>query len=159
MATSSNLIRVFVYGTLKSGQPNHFLMQDVKNGMAKFIARAVTTEKFPLVVATRYNIPFLLNKPGTGNYINGEIYEVDQQMFEVLDKLEDYPTWYDREILEMSTTDQKISCWIYMLKNYPEKLLKLPMLTSYESSVDKPYLESYYDYCSMETMNEDLKNF
>ena len=28
-----------------------------------------------------------------------------------------------------------------MLKNYPEKLLKLPMLTSYESSQDKPYLE------------------
>lgn len=66
MATSSNLIRVFVYGTLKSGQPNHFLMQDVKNGVSKFIAKAVTTEKFPLVVATRYNIPFLLNKPGTG---------------------------------------------------------------------------------------------
>lgn len=28
-----------------------------------------------------------------------------------------------------------------MLKNYPEKLLKLPMLTSYESTQDKPYLE------------------
>lgn len=66
MAMSSNLIRVFVYGTLKSGQPNHFLMQDVKNGVSRFIAKAVTTEKFPLVVATRYNIPFLLNKPGTG---------------------------------------------------------------------------------------------
>lgn len=69
MATSAILFRVFVYGTLKSGQPNHFLMQDVKNGVAKFVSSAVTTEKFPLVVATRYNIPFLLNKPGTGEVL------------------------------------------------------------------------------------------
>jgi gamma-glutamylaminecyclotransferase len=63
---TTQLIRVFVYGTLKRGQPNHYLMQDLKNGNAKFISKAKTSEKFPLVVATRYSIPFLLNKPGFG---------------------------------------------------------------------------------------------
>lgn len=66
MASSVQLIRVFVYGTLKRGQPNHYLMNESKNGSAKFIAKAKTIQKFPLVVATRYNIPFLLNKPGFG---------------------------------------------------------------------------------------------
>lgn len=63
---TSQIIRVFVYGTLKRGQANHYLMTDTINGSAKFIANAQTTEKFPLVVATRYNIPFLLFKPGVG---------------------------------------------------------------------------------------------
>ena len=30
--------------------------------------------RYPLVIASRYNIPFLLDKPGTGNQIRGEIY-------------------------------------------------------------------------------------
>lgn len=63
---SSNLTRVFAYGTLKRGQPNHYLMQDAKNGIAKFLTKAETVERFPLVVGTRYNIPFLLNKLGAG---------------------------------------------------------------------------------------------
>lgn len=161
--SSQNLVKVFVYGTLKSHQPNHFLLQKAENGFSKFISSAITTEKFPLVVATRYNIPFLLNKPGVGenhihkikwnlfykknlsnvlgNFINGEIFEVDDKMFKVLDQLEEYPTWYDREIQEMDANGEKISCWVYMLKNFPENLLKLPFLTSYESTKDKQYLE------------------
>lgn len=66
MSTSSELIRVFVYGTLKRGQPNHYLMTDANNGSAKFVSNAKTTQKFPLVVATRYSIPFLLFKPEVG---------------------------------------------------------------------------------------------
>jgi gamma-glutamylaminecyclotransferase len=66
MSAASSLIRVFVYGTLKRGQPNHYLLTDGSNGFSKFIANATTSEKFPLVVATRYNIPFLLHRAGVG---------------------------------------------------------------------------------------------
>ncbi len=58
---------LFVYGTLKSGQPNHFYIQDEENGKAKLLALAKTSEKYPLVVATEYNIPFLLAKQGSGH--------------------------------------------------------------------------------------------
>lgn len=143
MSTSSQLIRVFVYGTLKRGQPNHYLMTDAKNGIAKFITEAKTCEKFPLVIATRYNIPFLLNQPGTGHHVNGEIYEVNESMFAVLDKLEDYPHWYDRQIYSMLGVDgtTKLDCWIYMLKIFPQNMLKLEFITNYESKGDKEYLE------------------
>ena len=56
---------VFVYGTLKSGEPNHGLLQPPHN--ARFIGRGTTTERFPLVIASRYNIPFVLDSPGQGN--------------------------------------------------------------------------------------------
>lgn len=59
-------------------------------------------EKFPLVIATRYNIPFLIKKAGTGNYVIGEIYEVDDRMLNSLDSLEDCQDIYTRELLDMN---------------------------------------------------------
>lgn len=70
------------------------------------------------------------------------MYEVDEKMFSVLDKLEDYPSWYTREIFDMKAEDESIiPCWIYFLKNFPESLLKLNYLDSYEDSSDRKYLE------------------
>lgn len=95
---SGELLKVFVYGTLKRGEPNHHWLTRNDNGYAHFVGEGTTVEKFPLVVGTRYNIPFLLDKRGTGHNIQGEIYEVDKKMFANLDVLEDYPAYYDREI-------------------------------------------------------------
>ena len=61
------LHRVFVYGTLKRGEPNHRVIQSNPDGYAKFLGLGKTVKKYPLVIATKYNIPFLLKKPGTGN--------------------------------------------------------------------------------------------
>ena len=45
---------------------------------------------------TRYNIPYLIDKPGSGNNIHGEVYEVDEKMLKNLDILEDHPNYYQR---------------------------------------------------------------
>ena len=66
---------VFVYGTLKHGEPNHYLLENDANGVRIFRGKAKTINKFPLVVASRYNIPFVLDCAGTGLNIQGEIYE------------------------------------------------------------------------------------
>ena len=66
---------VFVYGTLKQGEPNHYLLENDANGVRIFRGKAKTVNKFPLVVASRYNIPFVLDCAGTGLNIQGEIYE------------------------------------------------------------------------------------
>lgn len=63
----SPLQRVFVYGTLKRGEPNNSLISNKENGYAKLIGLGKTLLKYPLVIATKYNIPFMLNKPGIGN--------------------------------------------------------------------------------------------
>ncbi|KAK9523712.1 hypothetical protein VZT92_017650 [Zoarces viviparus] len=91
-----HMARVFVYGTLKKGQPNYHRMLESANGKAEFLASACTTEKYPLVIAGHYNIPFLLNIPGQGHRVQGEIYKVDDKMLEFLDDFEEVPTMYQR---------------------------------------------------------------
>ena len=61
--------RVFVYGTLKSGQPNHYQLKDGDAAGCRMMGLYRTEETFPLVVAGRYNIPFLLNQPRTGQVV------------------------------------------------------------------------------------------
>jgi len=52
----------FVYGTLKRNEPNHHYMVD-----STFVTEATSVDKLPLVIASKYNIPFALNKPGVGH--------------------------------------------------------------------------------------------
>ena len=60
----SSLYKLFVYGTLKRGQPNHYFFSETK-GVARLLGTARLVEKYPLVV-TEYGIPILLAKKGEG---------------------------------------------------------------------------------------------
>lgn len=60
--------RVFVYGTLKKGQPNHHLISGgIDSGYCRVEGVGVTEAKYPLIVTTRYNAPFLLDAPNARN--------------------------------------------------------------------------------------------
>ncbi|XP_019957634.2 gamma-glutamylaminecyclotransferase B [Paralichthys olivaceus] len=95
------MTRIFVYGTLKKGQPNYYRMFDGANGKAQFLASALTAERYPLVIASKHNIPFLLNIPGQGRRVHGEIYEVDDEMLRFLDDFEGVPTLYQRTLVKL----------------------------------------------------------
>ncbi|XP_011310621.1 putative gamma-glutamylcyclotransferase CG2811 isoform X2 [Fopius arisanus] len=140
----SPLKRVFVYGTLKSGQPNHELLISSSNGYAKFIGIGKTLNKYPLVIASKYNIPFLLKQPGVGHQVLGEVYDVDSKMMDKLDELEEHPRFYLRTeediIMAKDSKDvnvEKIGCvtkaWTYFLPKFQSYLLELPMYSSYAS--------------------------
>ena len=151
---------VFVYGTLKQGEPNHYLLENQTNGVGTYIGMAKTVKEFPLVIASRYNIPYVLDCPGKGLHIEGEIYRyipkiygnalfmfgcsVDDAMLVHLDKLEDSPVYYTRTAETFQVTridhnddDQDISAGdviegdIYLLKNYRQELLQLDFLSKY----------------------------
>ncbi|XP_077982188.1 gamma-glutamylaminecyclotransferase C-like [Glandiceps talaboti] len=134
------MYRIFVYGTLKKGQPNHDIMGP-SNGKAEYVGDAETTEKRPLVIGSRYNIPYLLNLSGQGKNIQGEVYDVDDQMLAVLDDLEGHPTYYERSKLTVKflgndKCGKTESIWVYVLKTFKEELAKLPYLDSYDSKGD-----------------------
>lgn len=78
------------------------MLKNESNGYAKYICEATTTKKMPLVIATRYNIPFLLDKPGSGSYVSGEIYDVDERMMGRLDELEGANLMLKREMQDMN---------------------------------------------------------
>ena len=67
---SAALHRVFVYGTLKRGQPNYHLLTDPSKGASKWLGAAKLEKRYPLVVASQFNVPFLLDQEGEGKVRN-----------------------------------------------------------------------------------------
>ena len=59
---------VFVYGTLKKGQPNHYVMEQFGN--CQFFGTGCTKLKYPLIIDTDTNLPFMLDAPGKGQVHN-----------------------------------------------------------------------------------------
>lgn len=96
---------VFVYGTLKMSQPNHYWLTNPNNGSSRLVAKGKTNDQYPLLIATRYNIPFLVNMPSVGHTVNGEIYEIDSKMLIKLDELEGHPNYYLREEIAINGDD------------------------------------------------------
>lgn len=96
---------IFVYGTLKTNQPNHDMMEDSENGAAKLICPGKTSELYPLIIATRYNSPYMLKKAGVGHQINGEIYSIDEKMLQTLDKFENHPHLFERQEAKIIKAD------------------------------------------------------
>ncbi|CAI5527003.1 unnamed protein product [Closterium sp. Naga37s-1] len=78
----------FVYGTLKKGFGNHWLMQKLMaDGDAVKIGTAQTLQNYPLVCGP-FQVPFLLHLPGSGHRVQGEVYEVNSKAVAALDVLE-----------------------------------------------------------------------
>ncbi|XP_065037616.1 putative gamma-glutamylcyclotransferase At3g02910 [Musa acuminata AAA Group] len=79
---------VFTYGTLKRGFANHGLMQDlIRTGDAAFVGTAHTAGRLPLVCGP-YRVPFLLDLPGAGEHVFGELYAVSPRALARMDDLE-----------------------------------------------------------------------
>lgn len=87
-ATKTDSRLIFTYGTLKRGFPNHFLMENlIGAGDVVFVGEYTTVETFPLVCGP-YGIPYLINIPGSGNRVRGELYKVKGSGLGPLDDLE-----------------------------------------------------------------------
>jgi gamma-glutamylaminecyclotransferase len=104
---------VFVYGSLKKGFYNESLLQK-----ASYIGESITCEKYSLYKTNLDPYPFLLeeNNNETTN-ITGEIYKIDENILKILDRLEGYPNFYDRKIIEVISENTSYSAIAYFLKN------------------------------------------
>nr|CAH7717877.1 unnamed protein product [Callosobruchus chinensis]CAH7751901.1 unnamed protein product [Callosobruchus chinensis] len=148
--TSGTLHKVFVYGTLKKGEPNHDSFLKDEPGYHKFLYEAITCQKFPLFVGTQYNMPIILHSPGTGHHIKGEVYEVDEKVLEKLDILEEHPKYYIRDLYDikpLASNEPETKAWIYMIRDFKPELLNQTFYESYSnsyfSSQGKEYIERY----------------
>jgi gamma-glutamylcyclotransferase (GGCT)/AIG2-like uncharacterized protein YtfP len=79
---------LFVYGTLRRGEPNHREL-----GRARFVAQARTAPVYELVDLGSY--PALLE--GGETAVHGELYEVDESWVGHVDAFEEAPALYDRK--------------------------------------------------------------
>ena len=105
---SDRKYNVFVYGTLKYGFYNHFLLAGIPR-------RPAYINGFKMYEGPGY--PYAV--PGDG-IIYGEVYSIDSSTLSSLDCLEGYPNHYTRaeydvDIVHDDMTD-KIKAWVYYLK-------------------------------------------
>lgn len=77
MSARTALHKIFVYGTLKTGQPNHYVLKGP--GVAQLVGAAKLAKRYPLVVATRYGIPGLLAREGSGQ-VSWRLVEHDSRL-------------------------------------------------------------------------------
>jgi gamma-glutamylaminecyclotransferase len=96
--------RLFVYGTLKKGFPNH----DNYMETAKELGKYQTIEKYPLVLCGERYVPCLIYSPGDGHHVEGELYEVDDKCLNRLDALERIQNadGYRRTVIPVSSSER-----------------------------------------------------
>ncbi|MRI59187.1 MAG: gamma-glutamylcyclotransferase [Epsilonproteobacteria bacterium] len=87
--------KLFVYGTLKKGFPNHSYLRE-----ARYLGKAVTKDPYPLI-APKIFYPYLIDAKGEGYRVWGELYEIDYPTLKRIDRLEEYPRYYTRRTLEV----------------------------------------------------------
>lgn len=99
---------VFVYGTLKEGRGNHYLLKG-----AKKVGNGVTVK--PMFMHGT-SIPFVTEHAAKGKKfpVVGEVYEVtDEHMMARLDALEGHPEFYERRQTPIVVGDRHEVCWLY----------------------------------------------
>jgi gamma-glutamylaminecyclotransferase len=93
---------VFVFGTLKEGFPNF-----ATNRGARVGGVFVTRRPYPLYLVGERHSPWLVDEPGSGARVAGELFRVDAQSLEAMDKLERLaePDGYRRVLLEVECSE------------------------------------------------------
>ena len=89
-----------------------------------------------------------LNLLETLQKIEGELYRVDQRKFDFLDQFEEYPHFYTRELIEVTSANyqnthqgdmdgargiKNYTAWVYLLSQFKPYLLTLPFHSNYDS--------------------------
>ena len=89
---------VFVFGTLKAGFPN-----SATNTGRRVPGEFSTAQAFPFFLVGERHSPWLLNVPGEGSRITGEVYEVDDVGLARMDALEriTFSDGYERVLLDL----------------------------------------------------------
>lgn len=98
--------RVFVYGTLRRGQPNHRLLAG-----AHYLGTHVTPACYTMLDLGTY--PAVIE--GGATAVVGEVYAVDRALLARLDRFEDCPGEYARRRIDTPYG----AAWIYLYSRTP----------------------------------------
>lgn len=98
--------KLFVYGTLKTGQANHSLLIGRKGTQA--IAPHIELHAGP-------DDPFAVRGSGSSK---GEVYDINAEILQKIDELEGHPDDYHRSLTQVILANGQITqAWIYLNEN------------------------------------------
>lgn len=100
---------LFVYGSLRRGFANHRHLQG-----ATFLGDATTARPLALFVA---ELPYLCRTPAV-TPVRGEVYAVDEELLDWVDRLEGHPYWYRRQLETVVLTESGVAlpAWVYFVQ-------------------------------------------
>ena len=102
---------VAVYGSLRQGLGNHRLLEHVESH-----EKGVTLSNFNMYSLGGFPA---ITEEGTAGVVV-EVYDVDDATFARLDRLEGYPSFYDRkEVDVLLDNGNTVQAWIYYLHDQP----------------------------------------
>ena len=108
--------RVFVYGTLLSGEPNSGLLEPddlIGESLTEASFKLVSLGAFPALVA------------GGSTAVIGELYEIGPRALKALDRLEGHPHFYHRRSIQLAGGSSALA---YLLN--PQQAEGRPTITS-----------------------------
>ena len=121
---------VFVYGTLKTGQVNNGILSRLADkGAARKVGNATLRGSGNVLAYTLVaplhgkGYPYLVpvNEEGYGRVsgmngvdISGEVWEVNAEGLNVLDRLEGFPVHYRRDVVNVETANGVLACLVYV---------------------------------------------
>lgn len=134
----SNITKVFVYGTLKSGYALHGHMESP--ALFSFISSSFIpkSEKLGLYVpkqGSRMWFPAIF-KGGSTNKIKGEVYELKDKdtALQLLDYVEGVPNLYKREVVNVMINRKKEKAYTY-IANFDPREYGLQISTEFKGVV------------------------
>ena len=101
---------VFVYGSLRKGFGNNRLLQG-----QEFLRASATEDKF--LMYSMGGFP-AVDTSVDSNQIQGELYEVNPEGMARLDRLEGYPSFYDRKEVKLATGE---TAWVYFIDEFHKR--------------------------------------
>ena len=95
--------RVFVFGTLKEGFPNF-----ATNRGRRLPGSFITCERYPLHLVGERHSPWMVNLPGKGHAVAGQVFAVDDEVLAAMDRLERVaePDGYRRVAIAVRAVDE-----------------------------------------------------
>jgi gamma-glutamylaminecyclotransferase len=114
------MAKLFVYGSLKEGFPNFHV-----NSGCRIAGNYRTVQRYPLYLAHGH-LPCLLDAPGQGEHVVGQLFEVNDAGLAAMDALERVgePGGYARATLMVARVDDAaaspVQAFVYV--QHPERL-------------------------------------
>lgn len=144
---------VFVYGTLRKHEGNHFLLKG---------ATLISEQSWTLgeLYDTGKGYPML--KPSLQHKVFGELYEVREEQLKALDKLEDYQAGrknnlYDRVVQTVYTDLGKYEAFLYISEKENDIQISEGDWKVYQLTQQKPETVYYFAYGSCMDMDRFQK--
>jgi gamma-glutamylcyclotransferase (GGCT)/AIG2-like uncharacterized protein YtfP len=102
------MTKLFVYGSLKKGFGNHRLLET-----SEFLGEETLPKEQGFHMISLGSFPAIVPNSIQATPIYGEVYEINEPVFIRIDRLEGYPTFYNRRLVPTKYG----AAWVYFLKS------------------------------------------